>query len=48
MGQGKEPAWPPSPYMVQTFKNLLQTRGCLVTESLQKSSGTGGLPKLLK
>ena len=43
------PRWPPCPYMVKTFKNLLlQTRGCLVDESLHKSSGMGGLPKLLK
>ena len=34
-------------YMVKTFENL-QNRGCLVAESLHKSSGTGGLPKLLK
>ena len=41
------PKWPPCPYMVKTFKNLLlQNRGCLVPESLHKSSGTGGLPKL--
>ena len=41
--------WPPCPYMVKTFKNLLlQNRGCLQAESLHKSSGTGGLPKLLK
>ena len=33
----------------KTFKNLLlQNRGCLVAESLLKSSGIGGLPKLLK
>ena len=39
----------PCPYMVKTFKNLLlQNRGCLGAESLHKSSGTGGLPKLLK
>ena len=36
-------------YMVKTFKNLLlQNRGCLWAESLHKSSGTGGLPRLLK
>ena len=35
--------------MVKTFKNLLlQNRGCLGAESLHKSSGIGGLPKLLK
>ena len=34
--------------MVKTFKNLLQKSGRLVAESLHKSSGTGGLPKLLK
>ena len=35
--------------MVKTFKNLiLQNRGRLGAESLLKSSGTGGLPKLLK
>ena len=43
------PRWLPCPYMVKTFKNLLlQDRGCLVAESLHKSSGTGGVPKLLK
>ena len=43
------PRWPPCPYMIKTFKNLLlQNRGCLGAESLHKSSGTGGLPKLLK
>ena len=43
------PRWPPCPYMVKTFKNLLlQNRGCLGAESLHKSSGMGGLPKLLK
>ena len=37
------------PYMVKTFKNLLlHNRGCLGTESLHKSSGTRGQPKLLK
>ena len=31
------------------FKNLLlQNRACLLAESLHISSGTGGLPKLLK
>ena len=36
-------------YMVKTFKNLLlRNRGCLWAESLHKSSGTRGLPKLLK
>ena len=43
------PRWPPRPYMVKTFKNLLlQNRECLEAEPLQESSGTGGLPKLLK
>ena len=43
------PRWPPCPYMVKTFKNLLlQNRECLWAEPLQESSGTGGLPKLLK
>ena len=43
------PRWPPCPYMVKIFKNLLlQNRGCLGAESLHKSLGTGGLPKLLK
>ena len=43
------PRWPPCPYMIKTFKNLLlQTRGCLDAESLHKSSGKGDLPKLLK
>ena len=35
--------------MVKTFKNLLlQNRECLGAEPLQESSGSGGLPKLLK
>ena len=35
--------------MGKTFKNLLlQNRACLLAESLHISSGTGGLPKLLK
>ena len=34
--------------MVKTFKNLLQNRECLGAEPLKESSGTGGLPKLLK
>ena len=35
--------------MVKTFKNLLlQNWGCLGAESLHESTGTGGLPKLLK
>ena len=43
------PRWPPWPYMVKTFKNLLlQNQECLGAESLHKSSGTSGLPKLLK
>ena len=43
------PRWPTCPYMVKTFENLLlQNRGCLGPESLHKSSGTRGLPKLLK
>ena len=43
------PRWRPRPYMVKTFKNLLlQNRECLGAEPLQESSGTGGLPKLLK
>ena len=43
------PRWPPRPYMVKTFKNLLlQNRECLGAEPLQESSGTGGLPKLPK
>ena len=43
------PRWPPCPYMVKTFKNLLlQNRECLWAEPLQESSGSGGLPKLLK
>ena len=34
--------------MVKTVKNLLlQNRGCLGAESLEKSSGTRGLPNLL-
>ena len=44
-----EPRWPPCPYMVKTFKNLLlHNRGCLGAESLQESPGTRGQPKLLK
>ena len=43
------PRWPPCPYMVKTFKNLLlQNPGCFGAESLHNSSGTEGLPKLLK
>ena len=43
------PRWPPRSYMVKTFKNLLlQNRERLGAEPLQESSGTGGLPKLLK
>ena len=43
------PRWPPRPYMVKTFKNLLlQNRECLGAEPLQESSGMGGLPTLLK
>ena len=43
------PRWPPCPYMVKTFKNLLlQNQECLGAEPLQESLGTGGLPKLLK
>ena len=43
------PRWPPCPYMIKTFKNLLlQNRECLGAKSLHKSSGTRGLPKLLK
>ena len=44
----RRPRWPPCPYMVKTFKNLLHNRGQLGPESLQESSGTGGQPKLLK
>ena len=43
------PRWPPCPYMVKIFKNLLlQNRECLGAEPLQESSGTRGLPKFLK
>ena len=43
------PRWPPCPYVVNTFTNLLlQNRGCLGADSLHKLPGTGGLPKLLK
>ena len=43
------PRWPPRPYMVKTFKNLLlQNQECLGAEPLQELSGTGGLPTLLK
>ena len=41
--------WRPCPCMVKTFKNLfLQNPGMPWAESLHKSSGMGGLPKLLK
>ena len=44
-----DPRWPPCPYMVKTFKNLLlHNRGCLGAESLHESSGTRGQPKVLK
>ena len=43
----RRPGWPPCPYMVKTFKNLLfHNRGCLEAESLHESSGTGGQSKL--
>ena len=43
------PRWPPCPYMVKIFKNLLlQNRGHLGAESLHKSLGIWGLPKMLK
>ena len=43
------PRWPPRPYRVKIFKNLLlQNRECLGAEPLQESSGMGGLPTLLK
>ena len=43
------PRWPPCPYMVKTFENLLlHNRGCLGAESLHESSGTRGQPKLQK
>ena len=43
------PGWAPCPLVVKTFKNVLfQNQGCLVAESLHKSSRRGGLPKLLK
>ena len=43
------PRWPPRPYMVKTFKNLLlQNQECLGAEPLRESSGMGGLPTLLK
>ena len=43
------PRWPPCPYMLKTFKNLLlQNQGCIGAVSLHKSSGTRGLSKLLK
>ena len=42
------PRWPPCPYIAKKFKNLLQNRGRLGAESLHKSSGTRGLPKLLE
>ena len=47
--QSIDQRWSPCPYIVKTFKNLLlQNRGCLGAESLHKSLGMGGLPKLLK
>ena len=43
------PRWPPCPYVVKAFKNLLLQNGeCLGAESLHKSWGMRGLPKLLK
>ena len=43
------PRWPPCPYMVKTFKNLLlYNRGSLGAESLHESSGTICQLKLLK
>ena len=42
------PRWPPCPYMVKTFPNLLQNRIRLWAESLHKPFGTRGLLKLLK
>ena len=42
------PRWPPCPYMVKTFKNLLlQNRGRLGAESLLKSSGTTKVDKIM-
>ena len=41
--------WPPCPYMLKTFKNLLlQNLGCIGAESLLKSSGTVGSTKSAK
>ena len=43
------PKWPPCPYIIKIFKNLLlQNRGFHGAEFLHKLLGTGGLPKLLK
>ena len=43
------PRWPPCPYMVKTFKNLLhQNQGCLVAESLLKSSRNWKSTKVAK
>ena len=42
------PRWPPWPYMVNTFKNLLLQNRVSRAESLQKSLGMGGLPKVAK
>ena len=43
------PRWPPCPYMVKSFRNLLlQNCGCCVAQSLHKSSGTGGLSIMSK
>ena len=43
------PRWLPCPYMLKTFKNhLLQKQISPGALSLQKSSETGDLPKLLK
>ena len=45
----RQPRWPPCPYMVKIFKNLLlHNRGCLGAESFARIIGTGGQPKLLK
>ena len=40
--------WPPCPYMVKTFKNLLQNQISPAALSLHKFSGTADLPELLK
>ena len=48
MGMVRWSKWLPCPYMVKTFKNLLQNQISPGPKSLHKLWGTGNLPKLLK